>query len=127
MEEMTLRHKGGRIRGGGYREVVNAWSEKFRVPARTGSLGGISGGVALDGPGQVIGVVQADSRRRGRVMTAQLKTLHEMFNQARYTPASSGETSGRSALEGNLTGDSYPTTARNLILSRRVAKVFCHS
>jgi hypothetical protein len=30
-------------------------------------------------------------------------------------------------LEGNLTGDSYPTTARNLILSRRVAKVFCHS
>jgi len=122
-----LRHKGGRIRGGGYREVVNAWSEQSRVPALAGSLGGISGGVVLDGSGQVIGVVQAESRRRGRVMTAQTKTLREMFNHAKFTPVSSGETSERSALEGNLTGDTYPTTARNLILSRRVAKVLCHS
>ncbi|MGY8937055.1 MAG: S1 family peptidase [Alphaproteobacteria bacterium] len=127
MGEMTLRHKGGRIRGGGYREVVNAWSEQSRVPALAGSLGGISGGVVLDGSGQVIGVVQAESRRRGRVMTAQTKTLREMFNHAKFTPVSSGETSERSALEGNLTGDTYPTTARNLILSRRVAKVLCHS
>jgi hypothetical protein len=45
---------GGRIRGGEYREVVNAWSEKSRVPARTGSLGGISGGVVLDGSDRLL-------------------------------------------------------------------------
>jgi serine protease Do len=122
MGEMTLRHKGRLIRGGGYREVVNAWSEKSRVPARTGSLGGISGGVVLDASGQVIGVVQAESRRRGRVMTAQPRTLREMFNLARFTPSPKGG-AGRES----LTGDSYPTAARNLILSRRVAKVFCLS
>ena len=119
MGEMTLRHTGRRI-GGGYRERVNAWSERSRVPSRSGSLGGLSGGVVLDGAGRVIGVVQAESRRRGRVMTAQPKTLREMFELAKFTPSSGGGMA-------NLTDDSYPTVARDLILSRRVAKVFCRT
>lgn len=122
MGEMTLRHTGRRV-GGGYRERVNAWSERSRVPSRSGSLGGLSGGVVLDSSGQVIGVVQAESRRRGRVMTARPKTLREMFELAKFTPPSASSGGGTV----NLTGDSYPAAARDLILSRRVAKVFCRT
>ena len=113
--EMTIRHRGRN----GYRERVNAWSERSRIPGRFGSLGGLSGGAVLDGDGRVIGIVQSESRRRGRIMTARPETLREVFNQA-------GVGAGvEAAAAGELTAEAYPTTARTLITSRRVALVIC--
>jgi serine protease Do len=121
MGQMTLRHSGRRLRGGGYRERVNAWSEQSRAPERSGSLGGLSGGAVLDGAGRVIGVVQAESRRRGRVMTATPNTLRELFELAKFTPPLNAVESA------GLAVNTYPAAARYLILSRRVAKVICRT
>jgi len=119
--EMTLRHVRRGQRNGGYRERVNAWAERSRVPARDGSLGGLSGGAVLDEHGRVIGVVQAESARRGRIMTAKPSTIAEAFSYAKVSiPAS-----GIGPAEPELTKDSYPMTARRLITTLRIAKVYC--
>jgi len=119
--EMTLRHADRRQRQKGYRERVNAWAERSRIPDRSGSLGGLSGGAVLDDQGRVIGIVQAESSRRGRIMTAQPATIKDMFGRANMSyPQSGNKTSGLT-----LSKDSYPRTARDLITSVRIAKVYC--
>jgi len=119
--DMVIRHVDKRQRQNGYRERVNAWTERSRVPDIRGSLGGLSGGAVLDERGQVIGIVQAESRRRGRIMTAQPSTISELFDLAKVTyPDATTLVNGR-----NLTDKDYPDAARDLILSLRVAKVFC--
>jgi len=50
-------------------EAVLAWSEIGRTNGMFGSLGGLSGGPALDKDGEIIGVVTAESPRRGRIYT----------------------------------------------------------
>jgi serine protease Do len=119
--EMTLRHINRQQRRKGYRERVNAWAEQSRIPDRSGSLGGLSGGAVLDQQGQVIGIVQAEAARRGRIMTARPATIADMFRRANITYPSSAEP----ATGLNLDKDGYPGTARDLIKSVRVAKVFC--
>jgi len=119
--EMTLRHMDRRQRRNGYREQVNAWVERSRIPDRSGSLGGLSGGAVLDERGRVIGIVQAESARRGRVMTAQPATIKDIFRLAGTDyPSSGGRPQGMT-----LSEDSYPRAARDLITSARIAKVFC--
>lgn len=114
---MTMHHRGRN----GYRERVNAWSERSRIPSRAGSLGGLSGGAVLDENGQIIGIIQAESRRRGRFMTARLDTIHEFLRQNAATlPASAAPVS-----EGAITSQFYPQTARQLLTTLRVAKVLC--
>jgi len=120
--EMTLRHRGGRGGRQGYRERVSAWSERSRIPSRQGSLGGLSGGVVLGDSGRVVGVVQAESRRRGRIMTARPETLYDAFRRANVSvPALSGAVTGAE----HLTAKDYPRAARRLITTIRVAKVLC--
>lgn len=114
--EMTLRHRGRR----GYRERVYAWAERRRFPNREGSLGGLSGGAVLNDNGEIIGVVQAESPRRGRIMTAQPARTKEVIAIANLTlPPPSGDSAGA------ITPSTFPAAARELILSMRVAKVFC--
>lgn len=115
--EMTMQH-GGRS---GYREQVYAWSEQSRIPARPGSLGGLSGGAVLDDQGHIIGVVQAESRRRGRIMTAKPKTIQALLAQTstQISPAST------TAFETVFSAKTYPTPARELITRLRVARVLC--
>ncbi|MEP1231639.1 MAG: serine protease [Litorimonas sp.] len=50
-------------------EAILAWSEIGRTNGIFGSLGGLSGGPALDKDGEIIGVVTAESPRRGRIYT----------------------------------------------------------
>jgi len=119
--KLTMRHVRSGQRGGGYREQVNAWAERSRVPARDGSLGGLSGGAVLDDQGRVIGVVQAESARRGRIMTAKPSTIQEVFTYANL----SIPTTGSQATDPDLTKDSYPKTARRLITTLRISKVYC--
>jgi len=119
--EMTLRHIDRSQRNKGYRERVNAWAERSRIPNRSGSLGGLSGGAVLDEQGRVVGIVQAESSRRGRIMTAQPSTIKDMFRLANIAyPSANGAASGLT-----LSKDGYPNVARNLITSVRIAKVFC--
>jgi len=115
--EMTMRHQGR----GGFRERVYAWAERSRIPARFTSLGGLSGGAVIDERGRVIGVVQAESRRRGRIMTAKPETYLDVFRMAGVRVPSAGRTGG----ETRLTAGDYPQTARRLITTLRVAKVHC--
>ncbi|MDA0996877.1 MAG: serine protease, partial [Proteobacteria bacterium] len=110
-----------RLKGRGrYRteEPVLVWSEKSRIPDRFGSLGGLSGGPVFNATGQVIGVVLAENRRRGRIMTAVPETIAEAARLAAAPLAASGEAPAFSS-------DGYPAVARTLITSLRVSRAFC--
>ena len=108
-------------RRGGFRERVDAWSKVSEIPTRWSSLGGLSGGAVLDNSGRIIGVIQSESDRRGRFMTARSQTVRSMFELAGIeipfaeVPASAP----------GVTPESYPAVARALITSLRVAKVHC--
>ena len=115
--EMTMHHRGRN----GFRERVHVWTEQSRIPNNSGSLGGLSGGAVMDNLGNIIGIVQAESRRRGRIMTAKPETINNLFEliSAVAPPSKSND------VEFSLSSDSYPKIARKLISSLRVAKVHC--
>ena len=62
-------------------EPIVAWAERRRRPASLKSLGGLSGGPALDGAGRVVGVLVAESRRRGRVYTAAPASIDQLVSR----------------------------------------------
>lgn len=65
-----------RIRGRGQRdEPVLAWAEIGRTDGLRGTLGGLSGGPALDGQGRVMAVTIAEAPRRGRIYTTAVESL----------------------------------------------------
>jgi len=117
MGEMTMYHRGRN----GFREQVYAWTEMSRIPAREGSLGGLSGGALLDEQGRIIGVVQAESRRRGRFMTGKPETLTDLLARHSVIYPQSGPMGSAIA----LTPQFYPQAARQLITTLRVVKVLC--
>jgi serine protease Do len=100
------------------RERADVWAERSRIPNRDGSLGGLSGGPAFAPNGQVYGVVLAEDRRRGRVITARPATLRTLID------ASSAEI-GDDPSPATFSADLYPGKARELILSGRVSRVLC--
>jgi serine protease Do len=119
--EMSVRHTNRNDRSKSYRERVNAWVEQSRIPDFKGSIGGISGGAVIGDDGSVVGIVQAGSTRRARVVTARPSTIEEMFRIAKIEfPASKPNPA-----DVSISKDNYPNIARNLLTSLRVAKVFC--
>ncbi len=62
-------------------EPVIAWAEQARAP-QTDTLGGISGGPALNAAGEIVGVTIASSRRRGRVYTTAPISMDSMLKLA---------------------------------------------
>lgn len=62
-------------------EPIVAWAERRRRPAGLKSLGGLSGGPTLDGAGRVVGVLVAESRRRGRVYTAAPASINQLVTR----------------------------------------------
>ena len=115
--EMTMHHRGRN----GFRERVHAWSEQSRIPNRSGSLGGLSGGAVMDDQGNIIGIIQAESRRRGRIMTAKPEAIQKLIEMvSAHSPSTT-----TSSPEFYLSPDDYPKIARQLITSLRVAKVHC--
>lgn len=100
------------------REFADVWSERSRIPDRFDSLGGLSGGPVFSDDGRFIGVVLAEERRRGRVLTAQTSTVYNMFQRANVSPATNNA-------DSQLTAGGYPAVARDLLTSLRVAKVVC--
>jgi len=94
-------------------EAILAWSELGRTRGLRGSLGGMSGGPALDKDGEVIGVVAAESPRRGRIYTVAPANLRAII------PKSTGVTGAP------ITTDDYGLQADRLRRDRRVAQVIC--
>ena len=66
-------------------EPVVAWAQRRRAPS-TDSLGGISGGPALNANGEIVGVTVASSKRRGRVFTTAPISMDQLLSQANVRP-----------------------------------------
>lgn len=93
-------------------EAVLAWSEVSRTKGLLGSLGGLSGAPVLDKDGEVIGVVSAESPRRGRIYTVTPENLQTLMAKSPVTPTA-------------LTLDSYGLQADKFRRDRRIAQVVC--
>jgi len=95
-------------------EPILAWAEISRTRGLKGSLGGLSGGPAFDIDGEVIGIVAAESPRRGRVYTVAPASLLPIFNQP-STPAKAEP----------ISITNYGRRADRLRRNRRIAQVVC--
>lgn len=93
-------------------EAILAWSELGRSRNLTGSLGGLSGAPVLDKDGEVIGVVSAESPRRGRVYSVAPRYLRGIITD----PGKNIEP---------LSLETYGVGADQLRRDRRVAQVIC--
>ena len=93
-------------------EAVLAWSELGRSRDLTGSLGGLSGAPVLDKDGEIIGVVSAESPRRGRVYTVAPRYLRGIITE----PGTGTEP---------LSLETYSVGADRLRRDRRVSQVIC--
>lgn len=94
-------------------EAILAWTEIGRTRGLSGSLGGMSGGPVMDGDGEVIGIVAAESPRRGRIYSVapnSLKNVLPAFIKNGATP---------------ISDDSYGLQADRLRRDRRIAQVIC--
>jgi len=93
-------------------EAILAWSEIARTKGIFGSLGGLSGAPVMDKDGEVIGVVSAESPRRGRIYTVAPENLQELFKD-------------RSATPQTLSMNTYGLQADRFRRERRIAQVIC--
>lgn len=93
-------------------EAILAWSELGRSRNLRGSLGGLSGAPVLDKDGEIIGVVSAESPRRGRVYSVAPRYLRGIITD----PGTGTEP---------LSLETYGVAADKLRRDRRVAQVIC--
>lgn len=94
-------------------EPILAWTEIGRTRGLKGSLGGLSGGPVLDKDGEVIGIVAAESPRRGRIYTVAPRTLKDLVPSNLNLPSEPIKT------------DSYGSSADAYRRQRRIAQVIC--
>ena len=83
-----------------------------RTKGLLGSLGGLSGAPVLDKDGEVIGVVSAESPRRGRIYTVTPENLQTYLAKTPVTPTA-------------LTLETYGLQADKFRRDRRIAQVVC--
>jgi S1-C subfamily serine protease len=93
-------------------EAVLAWSELGRSRNLRGSLGGLSGAPVLDKDGEIIGVVSAESPRRGRIYSVAPRYLRGIITD----PGTDLEP---------LSLETYGVSADKLRRDRRLAQVIC--
>lgn len=94
-------------------ESILAWTEIGRTRGLKGSLGGLSGGPGFDKDGEVIGIVTAESPRRGRVYTVAPRNLQGLID----------ENPGNMAKPISL--NTYGMQADTFRRDRRIAQVVC--
>ncbi len=97
------------------REPVLAWAETARTTNLYGSLGGLSGGPALNRNGVVIGVTVAENPRRGRVYTTAPRSTAGVVREYE-----SWRRTGRSFAPAQ-----FGAEAERLRSQQHVAKVLC--
>ena len=95
-------------------EAILAWAEVGRTGGLKGSLGGISGGPAFDSDGEVIGLIAAESPRRGRIYTVAPASLSAFLDPLDKTPKTAA-----------ITMDNYGRQADSYRRNRRIAQVIC--
>jgi len=93
-------------------EAILAWSEIGRTKGLFGSLGGLSGGPVMDSDGEVIGVVSAESPRRGRIYTVAPENLQDLIKDRSTTPEA-------------VSLSTYGLQADQFRRDRRIAQVIC--
>lgn len=94
-------------------EAILAWTEVGRTRGLRGSLGGMSGGPVLDVDGEVIGIVAAESPRRGRIYSVAPRSLKDVLPSIITAGAKP------------ISDDSYGLEADKLRRERRIAQVIC--
>ncbi len=72
-------------------EPVLIWAENHRRPADLDGLGGLSGGPMMNADGEVVGIMEAASQRRGRIVTSAPATASELLEQTRSRAYGRGE------------------------------------
>ena len=95
-------------------EAVLAWAELGRTRGLKGSLGGLSGAPAFDSDGEVIGIVAAQSPRRGRIYTVAPKSVAPLIPSAANPPRAR-------AISLNISGQEADRYRRD----RRITQVIC--
>ncbi len=103
-------------------EPVFVWTEESRVPNVFESLGGISGGPVVDDAGRVIGVILAESARRGRTYSATPATVGQTLDLA-GADITAPDTAF--SYRQRLTADDYAKFGRAVIRGLTVARVIC--
>lgn len=93
-------------------EAILAWTEVGRSLNLKGSLGGLSGGPVLDSDGEVIGIVAAESPRRGRIYTVAPRNLKGLIPPSDTQPRP-------------IAVESYGVEADHYRRSRQIAQVIC--
>jgi S1-C subfamily serine protease len=115
----TLQSRSRLVTRGRYamEEPVLAWAESGRSEGIEGTLSGMSGGPVFDKDGAVIGVIVAESPRRGRIYTATPDSISS-FLEAQGLSAPGGEAYP-------LAASSYIKEADRMRDERAVVKVLC--
>lgn len=107
-----------RVQGRGQRdEPVLAWAEIGRTEDLDGTLGGLSGGPALDGQGRVMAVTIAEAPRRGRVYTTAVESLTDATGEL--------DLDDETPFGVVLSPGNYGTVSDDLRRDLRVAQVVC--
>lgn len=94
-------------------EAILAWTELGRTRGLVGSLGGMSGGPVIDDDGEVIGIVAAESPRRGRIYSVAPMSLKDVLPEIITDGADP------------ISDESYGLKADRLRRDRRIAQVIC--
>ncbi len=95
-------------------EPILAWTEIGRTRGLRGSLGGISGGPVLDSDGEVIGIIAAESPRRGRVYSVAPRNLNSYVDGVEYRAATP------------IANRTYGLQADRYRRDRRIVQVLCY-
>ena len=98
----------------------SVWAISSQLNLGASDLQSLAGAPVLDKSGRALGVVVGESLRRGRLIATLPEAAWEVVQSLRVSTIAAA-----AAGDANLTLDTYPAVARELVTSRRVARVVC--